>query len=280
MILNFADLSQAMLEDLARELSLWAKAGQCILLKGDVGAGKSTFARAFIKALAKGSKDFDVPSPTYTLLQIYDTTRVPLAHVDLYRLKSAEEADELGIPELLETHVVLVEWPEKAGALQAENRLTVSLTGSGGTRNVELAGEGGWDALLARNLLAKDFIARGRFKHAVRSFFEGDASSRRYEMLDTNGGRALLMDMPSRPDGPIVRDGKPYSAIAHLAENIDSVLAVNSHLTSLGYSAPGIMERYAGAPASGGGASRRYGRAGLAAAGADRRPLAICHSAL
>ena len=83
-----------------------------VLLKGDLGAGKSTFARAFIRALADGA-EFDIPSPTFTLVQSYEETRVPVAHADLYRIGSAQELDELGLEELLATHVLAVEWPEK-----------------------------------------------------------------------------------------------------------------------------------------------------------------------
>ena len=71
-----------------------------------------------------------------------------------------------------------------------------------------------------------------------RSFLEGDASFRRYERLNRGGHSYVLMDMAARPDGPIVKHGKPYSAIAHLAEDIRAVLAVNAYLESLGYSAP------------------------------------------
>jgi N-acetylmuramate 1-kinase len=235
----FDALPQAGLEGLARALSLWVKPGQLILLEGDVGAGKSTFARAFIRELA--GADVDVPSPTFTLLQSYDMTRVPVAHVDLYRLKAASEADELGIAELLDTHVVLIEWPERMPSLPVTACLTLSLSGSGAARRVEMEAQGEWIHLLARNDLASSFIAASGYRDWRRSFFEGDASSRRYEMLTHERARVLLMDMPQRPDGPIVKDGLPYSAIAHLAENISSVILVNTHLGSLGYSAPRIL---------------------------------------
>ena len=93
--------SAAALEAFAAELSLFARPGMVLLLKGDLGTGKSTFARAFIRALAPGA-EFDVPSPTFTLVQTYDETRVPVAHADLYRIGSAQELDELGFDELHE----------------------------------------------------------------------------------------------------------------------------------------------------------------------------------
>ena len=81
---------------LAAELSLVARAGDVILLAGDLGTGKSTFARSFIRALSGGA-EIEVPSPTFTLLQVYDNLRIPVAHADLYRLSTAAEADELGL---------------------------------------------------------------------------------------------------------------------------------------------------------------------------------------
>jgi tRNA threonylcarbamoyl adenosine modification protein YjeE len=89
--------SPAETEALAARLSLWARPGFLVLLTGDLGSGKSTFARAFIRALADGRDDFDVPSPTFTLVQAYDETRLPTFHADLYRLKSTGDAAELGL---------------------------------------------------------------------------------------------------------------------------------------------------------------------------------------
>ncbi len=83
-----------------------------ILLSGGLGAGKSVFARAFIRALAPASAAFDIPSPTFTLIQTYDETRIPVAHADLYRLTSTAGAEELGLQDLLQSHVLIVEWPD------------------------------------------------------------------------------------------------------------------------------------------------------------------------
>ena len=80
---------------LGAELALMARAGSVICLHGELGAGKTTLARSFIQALA--GEEIEVPSPTFTLVQTYDATRIPVAHVDLYRLASAGELDELGL---------------------------------------------------------------------------------------------------------------------------------------------------------------------------------------
>ena len=229
--------SSAETEALAARLSLWARPGFLILLSGDLGSGKSTFARAFIRALAGGRDDFDVPSPTFTLVQAYDETRIPVFHADLYRLKEANDLDELGLTDLLSNHVGLVEWPEKL-TFPVDDVLRLHFSGSGEVRDITIAAAGGWAKALARDAEIETFLAP--LRPCTRHFLEGDASARRYEWLDVaEGSRPLLMDMATRPDGPPVKDGKPYSAIAHLAEGIREVLCVNDVLgTVMGYSAP------------------------------------------
>lgn len=229
--------SAAALEGFAGHLSLFARPGMVLLLKGDLGTGKSTFARAFIRALAGGA-EFDVPSPTFTLVQTYDETRVPVAHADLYRIGSLQELDELGFDDLVKTHVLAVEWPEKMLDQRHADRLLIELSGSGNHRDASITASGAWEQALARNDAINAFLGTTRWAQASRRFLEGDASFRRYETLQLGGEQAILMDMPARPDGPPVKYGKPYSAIAHLAEDIRAVIAINSVLCERGYSAP------------------------------------------
>ncbi len=229
--------SPAETEKFAEIVSLWAGPGQLILLSGDLGAGKSTFARAFIKSMAVGTDDFDIPSPSFSLLQTYDNTRLLIAHVDLYRLNSTAEAAELGIDELIPTHVVLVEWPDRLPEFEAQI-LHLHFLGTGNTRHVKLVGEGAWVEALLRNEAVEKFLETSKWKDSPRKFLEGDASARRYETVTLNGSTSILMDMPQKPDGPPVRNGKPYSAIAHLAEGISSVVNANEVLLAQGYSTP------------------------------------------
>lgn len=224
-------------ERLGAELSLAAKAGVTILLSGDLGAGKTSLARAIIRALA-GDDGLEVPSPTFTLVQTYDQGRIPAAHADLYRIGSPEEVHELGLDELSGSHLLIVEWPDRLPQPLPEDRLEIELVPEHGGRRAVLSGHGAWVRALSRLDSIAGFLPGTAWAGARRAFLEGDASFRRYERLYIGDRSAVLMDMPARPDGPIIKHGKSYSALAGLAENIRSVLAINAHLRGLGFSAP------------------------------------------
>jgi N-acetylmuramate 1-kinase len=235
-------LGEAETVALGQRLSLWAKPGMLVLLQGGLGSGKSTLARGFIRALMPKGKLEDVPSPTFSLIQTYDNTRVPVFHADLYRLNGGSDVDELGLEGLLSNHFGLVEWSDRLQTQLGVDCLTITLDGRGDTRTAQLSAQGTWAQVLKRDHELQTFIDATDFAAAKRFFFEGDASARRYEELVLPDGKnCLLMDMPQRADGPIVKFGKPYSQIAHLAENITAVVAVNNHLVSLGYSAPRVL---------------------------------------
>lgn len=95
---------------IARKVASALKAGDVIALLGDLGAGKTFFAREIIRFFC--GADLIVPSPTFTLLQIYETQQFNIYHYDLYRLKSADEIYELGIEEALHNNICLIEWPD------------------------------------------------------------------------------------------------------------------------------------------------------------------------
>ena len=232
----------AAMEAFARELSLWARPGLAIHLSGDLGAGKSAFARAFIRALALDDREFDIPSPSFSLVQAYETIRVPVAHVDLYRIKSPAEVTELGLGEFFPKYLTIIEWPENLDEAVSPDCLKVSFSGSGGTRDLRLEATGKWIEILKRNETINGFVSQSPMRGGTRYFFEGDASARRYERIETSASTMLLMDMPSRPDGPVVKNGKSYSAIAHLAEGIGAVVAINDYLFNLDYSASKIYD--------------------------------------
>lgn len=112
-----------------------------LTLEGPLGAGKTTLARDILRALGITG---DVPSPTFTLLQTYDTARFPVYHFDLYRLKHESELDELGWDDITDG-VTLVEWPEKAGVRLPKDRLTLRLgVDANGQRQCEPQLFGSW----------------------------------------------------------------------------------------------------------------------------------------
>ncbi|WP_084397191.1 tRNA (adenosine(37)-N6)-threonylcarbamoyltransferase complex ATPase subunit type 1 TsaE [Henriciella aquimarina] len=131
---------------LARRLAPHLKPGDVIALRGGLGAGKTTFARALISVLA--GQETEVPSPTYTLVQTYDTPGLPVFHFDLYRLDHPDEVMELGWEETMDG-LALIEWPDKAGAHLPQWRLDLTLeqTVDGRTARLEARGED-WQARL------------------------------------------------------------------------------------------------------------------------------------
>ncbi len=131
-------------EALAARIADLAQPGDAILLTGPLGAGKSAFARAFLRA-ASGNPQLDVPSPSYTLVQSYSTRLGPVHHFDLWRLEGEDSVQELGWDELADD-IVLVEWPDRLGSLTPEGALRISLRPDGEGRRV--AGLIGWEGRL------------------------------------------------------------------------------------------------------------------------------------
>jgi len=121
------------------------RAGDVVLLKGDLGAGKTTWARGLVCALLG---NVEVPSPTYTLLQTYDAPNFDIWHFDLYRLKQEDEVWELGIEEALDNGVCLIEWPQRIDGLLNGSELTVALSIKDDRRVAILTGNDEWEARL------------------------------------------------------------------------------------------------------------------------------------
>ncbi|WP_299600827.1 tRNA (adenosine(37)-N6)-threonylcarbamoyltransferase complex ATPase subunit type 1 TsaE [uncultured Tateyamaria sp.] len=112
------------------------RAGDVVLLEGDVGAGKTHFARALIQSVLLEPED--VPSPTFTLVQIYDTRNGALWHTDLYRVSADTEIDELGLMDAFEDAICLVEWPDRLGPLTPATALTITIQTAGEGRTATL----------------------------------------------------------------------------------------------------------------------------------------------
>lgn len=112
--------------DLAVRLGAVLKPGDCLLFDGPIGAGKTHFCRHLIQSQLITVED--VPSPTFTLVQTYDTKNGELWHADLYRLTHPEEIEELGLTEAFDTAICLIEWPDRMGDQTPDNALTLRLT--------------------------------------------------------------------------------------------------------------------------------------------------------
>ncbi|TKW66760.1 MAG: tRNA (adenosine(37)-N6)-threonylcarbamoyltransferase complex ATPase subunit type 1 TsaE [Paracoccus denitrificans] len=183
-----ADLTTAFARALAPEL----RAGDTLLLEGPVGAGKSHFARALIRARLNSPTE-DVPSPTFTLVQTYDASP-PVWHADLYRLSDSAEIDELGILDAMPDAIMLIEWPDRIGPVPGALTLSLRPQDDPGLRQIALSGD---PDLWAR---ASRAAARARFTHSAGwadaevSFLAGDASARRYFRLRRGDETAVLMD--------------------------------------------------------------------------------------
>ena len=233
---------EAATQALARSIAAMLRAGDFLTLSGDLGAGKTTFARAMLRDLSSDPA-LEVPSPTFTLLQTYDTDRFPVVHADLYRIGGIDELAELGWDEAAEGALVVLEWPDRlAGHLPLDRldiafRLVVEQGDEG--RDAVLTGYGAFVPRLAQARAIAALIAATPFKDAARTFMFGDASTRAYERLKISDGRsAVLMISPPRTDAAVARFGKPYHHVARLAGDIRPFLAMDRALQAEGVSVP------------------------------------------
>ena len=201
---SLEDVDLVRLDILASRLAPILKAGDVIALSGPLGTGKTTFARALLSRLGGGEDE--VPSPTFALMQRYETDRLVMTHCDFYRLEPGD-LGELGLDDALAEGAALIEWPERAETWLPADRLDIAI----------------------------DETAEPHLR-----YLQGDASTRSYARLVLPDRSAILMNSPRQPDGPPIRDGNPYSALVHLAEDITPFVAVAAALRERGLSAPAI----------------------------------------
>ena len=194
------DAGPEQLAAIGAALSRLAGPGDVFLLQGPVGAGKSHFARAFIRARMDNPSE-DVPSPTFTLVQSYDAPDgAAIWHADLYRLSDSAEVDELGLTEAMNDAICLIEWPDRLPD-PAPDALLLDLAphDDPDLRRLTLRGGPHW-----RRAARAAFVAAQGWGDARAAFLAGDASSRRYERLTRDGDSAVLTDAPPRSLGPFV----------------------------------------------------------------------------
>lgn len=240
--LQYSKVDETELQRRASTLAPRLRPGDFIALRGDLGAGKTTFARFLIRELI-GRDQEEVPSPTFSLVQPYEAPRFPIHHFDFYRLSGPDEASELGIDEALDAGLVIAEWPERLEDCLPADRLEIALCDESvpGYRDVWVNGQGSWEARLQRYWEIESFLRDAGWPDPHHSYVNGDASARAYARLRQDSRTALLMDSPKASDGPPIRDGLPYSRIAHLAEDVRPFIAVANALRHAGLSTPQIF---------------------------------------
>jgi N-acetylmuramate 1-kinase len=233
---------------LAHQLAPELGANDLLTLSGELGTGKTCFARALIRAKLD-APDAEIASPSYTLVQSFDACGLNIVHADFYRISDPSELVEIGWDEITKDALVLVEWAENAQNRQrdtrlSEDRLDLRLAlkpGQPNARHATLVGHGRFADRLDRLKSIVQFLSDTPFKDAKRVFMQGDASSRVYERLILPDRHAILMISPRRPDGPPIRLGRPYSTIARLATSVEPFVAMTLGLRGLGYSAPDLL---------------------------------------
>lgn len=135
---------------LGAQLASALKPGDAIALTGELGAGKTMLARAMLRSLDIAE---EVPSPTFTLVQHYETSGLTIDHFDLYRIEEESEVDQLGLEDALSSGAALIEWPERAGSRLPEDVLNVKLDITGpNSRQAIISGSGQWEARLFENV--------------------------------------------------------------------------------------------------------------------------------
>ncbi|MBH0238845.1 tRNA (adenosine(37)-N6)-threonylcarbamoyltransferase complex ATPase subunit type 1 TsaE [Methylobrevis sp. L22] len=219
-------------------------AGDCLCLSGDLGAGKTTFARALLRALAADAA-LEVPSPTFTLVQPYDLARFPVAHFDLYRIGDAAELAEIGFDEALGAGVALIEWPERAEEAMPAGALWLrfDIADAGAARRVRLATRRPerWARRLESTAAARALTERAGLGGAARRWLQGDASSRSYERIMHNERSAVLMSWPAPAETPATSAARAYAATAHIQSDPAAFVGVAEGLRRHGFVAPELL---------------------------------------
>jgi tRNA threonylcarbamoyl adenosine modification protein YjeE len=230
---------------LADDIAAIARPGDVIALHGDLGMGKSALARAVVRRLA-GNPDLEVPSPTFTLLQSYETARFPLHHFDLYRLADPDELIEIGFSDAIGEGLSLIEWPERAGDELPGERLDIVISegeGFNGRRFSLESHGGGWAERLEETFAVRDLLDRAGFASAERRHLHGDASTRSFERATVESNAAVVMRWPAWRAFLKRADDDHYEEIVHLADSLSAFSAIADTLRRHGFRSPRVLDR-------------------------------------
>ena len=224
---------------LGKDIAMVLQKGDFLCLSGELGVGKSVIARSIIRHLAD-DEHFEVPSPTYTLCQNYETSP-SVSHFDLYRMEGMDELEELGWQEVLETGCAIMEWPERCFTEIPHDAVLIKITQENkDERKLEISGNHNFFERINRSILISKFLHKSYYPDSKRKPMIGDASARSYELILKGDEQFLLMNAPALPDGPPIKDGMSYSKIAHLAEDVTAFVAIDELIRSKGFAAPEI----------------------------------------
>ena len=256
---TFDHLSEAASAAFAADIAPLLQQGDVLALEGDLGMGKSFFARALLRARADDPL-MEVPSPTFTLVQGYDLgtdeTALEFCHFDLYRISDSEELYEIGFEEAWQTGAALVEWPDRADDLMPPCTLWLSFTPSetDEARTLILRGDNLWGERLSRICAKRALLIQSGWGDAIRKPIASDLSPRTYDrvmrfedplLADTHGSKedrslkaAVLMDMPARKPGPQLADGRLYDLVAHRVTHLAPMVTISEGLEAMGLKVP------------------------------------------
>lgn len=244
MQLNLALPTEDAIRMLAEDVAAILRPGDTLALHGDADAGKTRFARTLLQALSD-NPDLDVPDPVFPQPQAYlaDThgMRLSVRHFNFCRPDSHDAFAEIPIDAALEDGAILVEGAQRAANSLRHDTLWLSFTLSESSERLatlDCQAPQHWRGRLERTLAIRQFLRDNRSGSAMRRHLTGDASTRAYERIWQDGQSRVLMNAPTLADGPPVRDGRPYSQIAHLAESVRPFVAIGHSLKQHGFSAP------------------------------------------
>lgn len=232
---------EAATERFANDLAMVLRPGDLVTLSGDLGAGKSTLARAVLRVLAADDQ-LEVPSPTFTLVQVYEETRFPAAHADLYRVSDPQEIEELGFSEILEDGVILLEWPERAADLLPPPAFQIVFSHEKDGRRVEIKIRDDRSNAFQRICASRSFLQENGYGLAKRLYLAGDASARSYERIIETSPKVLPKVLMDAPAMELPEEGRQsYAKTVHLAPDMAQFVGMDRLLREHGFHAPQII---------------------------------------